>query len=163
MLSLATTVESAALGYLTAPVGSTFQLNAIAQSIGTVPVILVQSVVISAASAEIMEQRLVLAYPVFALQCEKLSNTLKEKFRVFSGTAQLSVDVRYSQDQIGGIAAVLQNYVSAACQIFDGARGAWGNGLFYRGGYEVAFSAIKKGGKGFLQSADISLSIDISI
>ena len=163
MISLASTVESSALSYLTAPAGSTFQLNATAQSLGAIPAILVQSVTIGSASAEIMEQSIVLAYPVFVLQCEKLSNTLKEKFRVFSGTAQLTVDVRYSQDQIGGITAVLQKYASAACQIFDGARGDWGNGLFYRGGYEVAFTAIRKGGKGFLQAAKVALSIDISI
>ena len=163
MISLATTVEATAASYLTAASGASFQLNAISQSLGAVPAVLIGSITIGSASPEIMEQSLVIAYPVFALYCDKLSNTLKEKFRTFSGTAQLSVDVRYSQDQIGGIQTTLESYVSATCQIFDESRGDWSNGLFYRGGYDVSFAPVKKGGKGFLQAAKIILSIDASI
>jgi hypothetical protein len=163
VISLATTVEATAVAYLTAAAGSSFELNANAQALAQVPAISIQSVTTGAASPEIMEQSLALSYPVFAVYCDKISNTLKEKFRTFSGTAQLTIDVRFSQDQIGGIQTALENYVSATCEVFDGARGDWGNGLFYRGGYEVSLTAVKKGGKGFLQLAKITLEIDVSI
>ncbi len=163
MISLTTAVERQAVQFLTAEAGSTFELNALAQSLGAVPPISISSVLTGTAGAELMEQSLAIAYPVVILYCDKLSNTLKEKFRTFSGTAQLTIDVRHTQDQLSGIQTVLENYVSAICQVFDESRGDWGNGLFYSGGYDVTLTAAKKGGKCFLQSGKIVMTIDVSI
>lgn len=92
-----------------------------------------------------------------------MSNSLTEKFRTFSGTAQVAVDVRFSQESVTGIQSALETYVGAVCQILDGARGDWGNGLFYAGGYEVIFSPVKRGGQSFLQTAKVVFGVAVSV
>ncbi len=41
-------------------------------------------------------------------------------------------------------------------------RGDWGNGMFYSGGYEISFAAVKRGGRGFLQAARIGFNVGVS-
>ena len=42
-------------------------------------------------------------YPAVNVYCEKIVNKLKEKFRTFSGTAQMVVELRHSQDRLEGL------------------------------------------------------------
>src|SRR5687767_536822 len=51
-------------------------------------------------SAEIAERAGNIRYPVAHVYCEKVVNQLREKFRTFSGTAQLIVEIRVSHDHI---------------------------------------------------------------
>jgi hypothetical protein len=57
----------------------------------------------------------------------------------------------------------LELYTDAATKVLDTNRGDWGDGMFYSGGYEVAFVATKRGGRNFLQVAKITLEIGVSI
>ena len=57
----------------------------------------------------------------------------------------------------------MQLYVDAVTRVLDQRRGDWGGGMFYGGGYEAVFGAVKRGGKNYLQTARITLEVDASI
>ncbi|MGD0498504.1 MAG: hypothetical protein ABSC23_08705 [Bryobacteraceae bacterium] len=101
-------------------------------------------------------------YPAVNVYCEKVVNSLVEKFRSFSGSVQMAVEIRHSQDRLDGLQDQLEVYADAATQALDGARGDWGDGMFYAGGYQVAFGGAKQGGKNFIQTAKITFEIGVS-
>jgi len=101
-------------------------------------------------------------YPSVYVYCEKLLNLQTEKFRTFSGKARMVVEVRVSQDRLEEIQRRLELYVEAVTDVLDAHRGNWGQGMFYGGGYEVAFNGIRHGGKNFIQTAKVAFDVDIS-
>jgi len=101
-------------------------------------------------------------YPAVYVYCEKLSNELREKFRTFSGTASMAVEIRVSYDQLERLARDLHLYAAATSNVLDSQRGDWDGGMFYTGGYEVTFGPVKRGGSNFLQAAKISFDVDVS-
>jgi hypothetical protein len=90
-------------------------------------------------------------------------NSLTEKFRTFSGTAQMAAEVRHSQDRLQGLQEGLEACADALTQVLDGNRGDWGSGMYYAGGYQVAFGAVKHGGKNYIQVAKVTFEIGVSI
>lgn len=112
---------------------------------------------------EAVERSAGVVYPAVYVYCEKLANTLREKFRVFSGTARMAVEVRVSQDRLDGLARKLSLYVEAVTEVLDAQRGDWGQGLFYTGGYDVAFGPTKHGGKNFIQTAKVGFDVQVSV
>jgi hypothetical protein len=94
--------------------------------------------------------------------CDKVSNSLKEKFRRFSGKAHVVVEVRHSQDRLETIETSLQMYVDAVCALLDDSRGDWGDGAFYTGGYDVVYEPVARGGKNFLQRAKVGFDVEVS-
>jgi hypothetical protein len=113
-------------------------------------------------SADISEKTGHAHYPALLVYCDKMSNTLKEKFRRFSGKAHIVVEVRYSQDGLDTIESNLQVYVDAVCALLDDSRGDWGGGSFYTGGYEVGYEPVARGGKNFLQRAKVGFEVEVS-
>ncbi len=113
-------------------------------------------------SPDLAERSTGIQYPTYFLYCEKLSNTLREKFRQFSGTATLSVEVRVTHDRLEKVASAIQLYVDALTETLDANRGDWGDGQFYTGGYQISFSAVKSGGKHYLQVAKATFDLQIS-
>jgi hypothetical protein len=113
-------------------------------------------------SAEIAEKSAGASYPAFQIYCEKLTNSLREKFRTFSGTARMVIEARASQDRLEGLEDRLYVYVDAITNLLDASRGDLGQGMFYTGGYEVTFGAVKHGGKNFLQTAKVVFEVEIS-
>lgn len=113
-------------------------------------------------AADISEQSTPAKYPLVFVYCNKVVNQLREKFRTFSGDAEMVVEARVSQDRLDQIETNLQAYVDAITQVLDNSRGDWGDGVFFDGGYEVTFSAVKHGGRNFLQVAKISFALEIS-
>ena len=91
-----------------------------------------------------------------------MTNALKEKFREFSGTAQMVIEVRHSQAQVVGINGNLQTYVDAVCALLNDSRGDWGSGFFYAGGYEINYEPVARGGKNYLQRAKVRLDVEVS-
>ena len=61
-----------------------------------------------------------------------------------------------------GLEDALELYADSVMHSLDAARGDWGSGMFYAGGYEVAFGAVKRGGRNFIQAAKISFEIAVS-
>ncbi|MEX2263564.1 MAG: hypothetical protein WD696_16525 [Bryobacteraceae bacterium] len=111
---------------------------------------------------ELAERNLEARYPAVHVYCEKLVNVMKEKFRSFSGTAQMIIEVRVSQDRLDELGKVLQLYVDAVTQVLDGSRGDWGGGMYYTGGYEAVFGAVKRGGRNLIQSAKVGFEVQVS-
>jgi hypothetical protein len=111
---------------------------------------------------ELAERSDAIQYPAMQVYCEKIQNRLTEKFRSFSGAVQMAIELRHSQDRLEGIEAVMELYVEAATRVLAAGRGDWGDGMFYGGGYEVSFGAVKRGGKNFIQAAKITFEIGVS-
>lgn len=111
---------------------------------------------------DIADKSNVMQYPAVNVYCEKMVNTLAEKFRSFSGSVLTAVELRHSQDRLEGLQDGLENYADAVMQVLNANRGDWGNGLFYCGEYQVVFGAVKHGGKNFLQVSKITFEIGVS-
>lgn len=157
------TATEAVINVLTAQAGQDFALNAIVTGLGQVSAIPRVSILPGNTPADMFEKSLALKYPTVNVFCEKLANTLKEKYRVFSGTVHMVVEIRHSEDQIQNIQDSLQIYTTAVCQLLDTSRGDFGGGVFYAGGYEVAFNPLKRGGRNFLQTARVGFDLDVSL
>jgi hypothetical protein len=113
-------------------------------------------------SAEISERSLVVKYPTLNVYCERVTNMLREKFRTFSGKAEMTAEIRVSQDRIDGIERQLQRNVDLITEVLDSNRGDWGNGVFYTGSYQVVFGPVRQGGTNFLQHAKVSFEVELS-
>jgi len=146
MASLGSTVTGKVISLLTAAPGAFAAAQIRAQNV----------------SPELSEKNDLIQYPTVLVYCEKVVNSLKEKFRSFSGTVEVAIEIRHSQDRLEGLQDALEGYADAAAGALDAARGDWGNGMFYGGGYEVAFAGVKKGGKNFIQVAKVTLEIGVS-
>jgi hypothetical protein len=121
------------------------------------------NIIVQNVPPEIAEKSLVTKYPAVHLYCEKVVNQLREKFRTFSGQAHMMVEVRVSSDRLDDLETQMQLYVEAVTQVLDANRGDWGGGVFYGGGYEVNYGTVKHGGRYLLQTAKISLVVEVSL
>jgi len=164
MAQIGTKAVQKAAGLLRAPAGLQAGLAAIEQANSVVlPAIEAVQILSQNIPADVIEKTAGAKYPAFHIYCEKLQNTLREKFRQFSGTATLSVDVRVTHDRLEGLDQRLQWYVDALTEVLDMNRGDWDNGLFYTGGYTVTYQPVKHGGKNFLQTAKVSFDVQVSV
>ena len=114
-------------------------------------------------AADLAEKGSSVRYPAIHVYCERLVNKLREKFRTFSGTATLAVDIRASNDHLDELQRQLQVYVGSVTAVLHEKRGSWPGGMFYSGGYEVVYSPVKRGGRNYLQSALVRLEVQISV
>ena len=128
----------------------------------TMPAISTAQIIAQNAPPEIAERSTVTKYPLVCIYCSKIDNVLREKFRTFSGDASMVIEARISQDRLEDIDGNAQFYVDAITEVLDSNRGDWGDGVFYTGGYEIAFGAVKHGGRNFLQTTKISFVVEIS-
>lgn len=114
-------------------------------------------------TADLLEKSSSVKYPAIHIYCDRISNKLTEKFRTFSGTADLVVDVRVSHDHPRELHEQLHLYVQAVTDLLDRRRGEWRPGVYYTGGYEVVFQPVKRGGRNFIQTARVQLVLHMSI
>ena len=133
-----------------------------AQQEMTLPAVTAQQIVAQNVAPELSDRSTASKYPLVYVYCGKIVNQLREKFRAFSGNAQMVVEARVSQDRIDEMESHLQFYADAIMQVLDNNRGDWGDGVFYGGGYEVAFTAVKHGGRNFIQTAKVTFVLEIS-
>src|ERR1017187_10417986 len=126
------------------------------------PAIAPQQVIAQNVASDLLEHSTATKYPVVCIYCNKIANVLREKFRTFSGDADMVIEARISQDRLEDLGTQTQLYVDAITQVLDSNRGDWGDGVFYGGKYEVAFGGVKQGGRNFIQIAKVSFVLDIS-
>jgi hypothetical protein len=136
--------------------------NISAESGANLPAISPEQIRAMNASPEVTERSTATSYPSINVYCERISNTLREKFRRFSGSARMAVEVRGSLDRLEGLEEQVRFYADAVAQVLDNNRGDWGDGVFYPGGYEVTFGPVKQGGRNYLQTAKASFEVEIS-
>jgi hypothetical protein len=113
-------------------------------------------------SASIAETSGQVQYPALLVYCDKVENLLQEKFRDFSGRVRIVIEVRYTQETLDRIEQNTEMYVDAVCALLGEARGQWGDGAAYSGGYEVNYEPVAMGGKNFLQRAKVSFAVELS-
>ena len=163
MAGLSGMLTSMVVSKLTSAVdGVNVRVAAIETADPSVQTIGIETVITQNASVDISEKTGHAHYPALLVYCDKVSNTLKEKFRQFSGKAHMVVEVRHSQDQLTAIEANLSTYVDSVCALLDDSRGDWGGGAIYGGGYEVSYEAVGRGGKNFLQRAKVGFDVEVS-
>jgi len=164
VLSIAGRATSKLQELLTAPNGLNASLAALAQSESvTVPTISPVNLFTDNVSSDIAEKTVEPKYTAIYIYCDKIANALTEKFRSFSGTVEMMIDVRVSQDRLEGIDRASQLYTTAVTQTLNQNRGDWGLGLFYAGRYEISFGPVKHGGRNFIKSTKISVQLDASV
>src|SRR5580704_4423749 len=142
--------------------GVNVRIGAMEQADSSLQAVGLRTIVALNASVEISDKVGYVQYPALLVYCDKLSNTLKEKFRQFSGQAHVVVEVRHSQDTLPGLDSTVQVYADAVCALLDDSRGDWGSGLFYAGGYDVSFEPVGRGGRNFLQRAKVGFDVEVS-
>lgn len=111
---------------------------------------------------DLAENSVPMHYPAANVYCEKIINNQVEKFRSFSGRVLAVVELRHSQDRVEGLQMALENAAGAVADAINATRGDWADGMFYSGGYEVSFGAVKHGGKNFIQVAKVTFEIGVS-
>ncbi|HTM48813.1 MAG TPA: hypothetical protein VL285_09045 [Bryobacteraceae bacterium] len=164
MANIGTRATTKLFQLLKTPAGLSENLAAVAELEGLILApISDRQVLIQNVAQEFLERSLDLKYPTLLLYCEKITNDLREKFRTFSGKAQMAIEVRVSQDRIEGLEKLLEVYVDTVTRILDQNRGDWGNGMFYTGGYEATFGEMKHGGRNFIQTGKIRFEVLASI
>ena len=163
MASLLKAVTTKVTGLMAEPAGVNGKLAALSSGEQMeLPQLDATQIVPQNMAAELAERTAGSKYPTLQIYCEKLANDLREKFRSFSGTARMTVEVRLSQDRLEGLESKVQLYVDAVTRVLDGSRGDWGDGMYYAGGYEAEFGAVKHGGRNFIQSAKVSFEVGVS-
>lgn len=75
----------------------------------------------------------------------------------------MAIDLRHSTDRVDNLQSHLETYADAVMGVLDASSGDWGGGMYYAGGYQVAFGPVKQGGKNFIQTAKITFEIGVSI
>src|SRR6202050_3605744 len=114
-------------------------------------------------ASDLAERSDTVQYPAANVYCDKIVNSQIEKFRTFSGTVQMAIDLRHSEDRIDNVQSDLETYADAVMAVLGASSGDWGGGMYYAGGYQVAFGPVKHGGKNFIQTAKITFEIGVSI
>jgi cell division protein ZapA (FtsZ GTPase activity inhibitor) len=163
MAGLSGTLTSIVVSMLTSATdGVNVRIGAMEAADSTLDAMGIATIVALNASADISEKTGYVQYPALLVYCDKLSNTLKEKFRQFSGTAHVVVEVRHSQDDLDGMGSCVDVYVDAVCALLDNSRGDLGSGYFYSGGYDVIYETVARGGRNFLQRAKVGFDVEVS-
>ena len=114
------------------------------------------------AAADLVERAGGARYPLVTVYCEKVVNSLREKFRSFSGTVEIAIEVRHSQDRLEGMEEAIEQQTDAVTTALAASRGDWGDGMHYAGGYEVSFGRVARGGKNYTQVAKVTFEIGVS-
>ncbi len=143
--------------------GVNLQIGAITQSDPALTPLAIKSVTAQNVSVDIADTTQQIQYPSILVYCDRLTNTLAEKYRQFSGQARMNAEVRHSEDTLADVQTNLQTAVDGVCALLEASRGDWGNGAFYVGGYEVAYEPVVRGGRNFLQRAKVTFDLEVSV
>lgn len=127
-----------------------------------VPTIGPGQVVISSVSPDLGDKDVQLAYPRVCLYSNVVKNAQTEKFRSFSGAVGVVAEAWASANLVTQTDLWIHYYVEAITSILRNNIGDWGDNMFYSGRYDVKFQQPKAGGLGFVESAAITCSIEVS-
>lgn len=162
MTQIGRAVTEHVLGLLAGNTGVNASLDELAKTGGHVPahirIFLGMNV-----SPELLEKANQAQYPAVMVYCERLNNTLEEKFRTFAGQARVTVEIRNSEDRIERVNRGSLVYSDLICALLEQARGQWSDFSWFGGKYEVTYQAVKAGGKQFVQSTKVTFEVDVSI
>jgi hypothetical protein len=102
-------------------------------------------------------------YPQILVHLGKVRNLLTEKYRKFSGVAELVVEVRVSHDRLDMLDRATLVYTDSVVGVLEDCRGEWGDCVFYSGRYEIDYGPVRRGGRHFVQTTRISAPVEVSL
>ena len=108
---------------------------------------------------ELREKQQKIVYPICQIYCDQIQNDGKVKFRRFSGTYRVVVELTHSQDRLEGLTDTLQTTMDAVSDVFDRNSGNLGNGMVLKPGYVAEIDAIRRGGLHYQQSARVKCQV----
>ena len=123
------------------------------------PALTGQSVLIQNVPAKLADENNATVYPAVYLYCDRMENTLIEKFTRFSGRIFVVADVRVSGERIAGLDEDLGRYTEAVREVLGAHQGQWTENLAYSGAYDVRFREVELGGRNFIQTAHIEIEL----
>jgi hypothetical protein len=129
----------------------------------SVPTIGTAQVILSSAAANLADNNIQLSYPRVCIYSTGLKNNQLEKFRSFSGQVMVTAEIWASGDLVTDVDTWIHFYVESVAAILQRSIGDWGNGMFYAGAYDVQFQPPKTGGLGFVVSAKLSFTVNVSM
>jgi hypothetical protein len=103
-----------------------------------------------------------LSYPRVCVFSNQVVNNQREKFQAFSGVVSVVANVWSSASLEQQTELALHFYVEGISGLLRGSIGDWGDGCRYSGIYDVRMQTPKTGGAGFVQSAAVTCSLDVS-
>ncbi len=103
-----------------------------------------------------------LTYPRICLFSAGLKNAHAEKFRSLSGTVTAVAEVWASGDLVNQTDQWIHFYVESLTNILRQNIGDWGDGIFFSGSYDVQFQTPSPGGFGYVQSAKVVSTFNVS-
>ena len=164
MSQVARQALSMATGFLRAETGLAFTVAQVAekQDLLLAPVTKENIVTLNVAP-DVEEKTKTVGYPRILVYCENIRNLRLEKFRTFAGKVSLTIEVRVSQDRLDDLNTRVLMYVDAITDVLDSVSGDWGGGFFFGGCYEASMGPTRHGGRNFIQSAKVSIEIDVSV
>jgi len=164
LTSIAASATSKLIQLLSDPGGLNATISTMAlETTASLQPIATRQVFTNNVASEIAEKSEEVKYTALYVYCDKIANTLKEKFRSFSGHLQMAIEVRVSQDRLDGLEQSAQLYTDSVTQTLNQLRGDWGQGLFYAGTYDVSFGPVKHGGKNFIKTVKITFPVEASL
>src|SRR5579884_3518637 len=110
---------------LTGQSGANSNLAALTQGLPPLPGLDPAQIRTGNISADLAEQSAALKYPCANVYCEKIVNSQKEKFRTFSGTVQMAIDLRHSEDRVERVQSNLELYADSLMGVLDASSGDW--------------------------------------
>ena len=128
-----------------------------------IPPITAGQIVLSSAAPDLADKNMQMAYPRVCIYSSTSRNTQIEKFRSFSGSVSIVAEIWASANLISQADEWIHFYVEGVAEILQLNSGDWGDGMFYSGAYEVQFQPPKAGGLGFVQSAKLTFSLNLSV
>src|SRR5690349_9775690 len=100
MAGVANTAATKVKSLLTDPAGFKSNLAAVAAQAGlALPEVADRQIMAQNVSLELIERSTDAGFPALQVYCDRVINDLREKFRTFSGRAEMAVEVRASQDR----------------------------------------------------------------
>ena len=112
---------------------------------------------------ELLDKAGMPAYPAIQVTCERVANELREKFRRFSGTVGLAIEIRVTHDRAEMLEQQLHACIDAVTAVLDRSRGEWKPGMIFSGAYEIVFAPAKRGGRNYVQTARVRLNVNTSM
>ncbi len=129
----------------------------------SIPAIDSTQVVISAVTPDVGDRDVQMSYPRVCLYSNLVKNAQSEKFRSFSGAVGVVAETWASANLVTQADQWIHYYVEAITGILRSSIGDWGDNMFFCGRNDVKFQPPKAGGLGFVESAAIACSTDVSL
>jgi hypothetical protein len=114
-----------------------------------------EQVVGGAVSAEVLERRGKVRYPLFVVYCDRLTRDATAKLGGMSEKLRVVVEIRMSQDRLEGLHERLLAAVDASCAVLDQNEGCLDEEVYLSGKREIQIDAVKHGGSNYLQTAKV--------